>query len=206
MEDEAMIEQEAVKEKSRALAVALFDKWVRRRQARPMIRSTDNPKELSAVASENFKTQLVEPRRSQLKDMASLSQSMDFADQAALLVMMELPVLETSTLLHRLGRQIAEDSKATYFSKVNMADNCGCGCGCCCAAMSDLNYQEKVVLHYQTKPYSIDPFNELGIHADVRDGLLVKDFLESFEKLSHSISARINSRYHQMGREFSAIE
>ena len=201
-----MIEHEVVKEKSHKIAVALYDKWVRQRQARPMIRSTDNAKELSAVATENFKTQLVEPRRNHLKDVADLGHSISFADQAALLAMMELPVLETSTLLHRLGRQIAENYKATYFSKVNLADNCGCGCGCGCAAMADLNYQEKIVLHHQTKPYSIDPFNELKTPADVRDGLLVKDFLESYEKLSHTISARINNRYYEMGREFSAVE
>jgi hypothetical protein len=201
-----MIEQEVAKAKSNKLAVALYDKWVRQRQTRPMIQPTDNLKELSAVATENFKTQLVEPRRSHLKDMVDLGGSMSFADQAALLVMIELPVLETSTLLHRLGRQIAESSNATYFSKVNMADNCGCGCGCGCRVMADLKYQEKIVLHYQAKPYSIDPFNELGTSADVRDGLLVKDFLESYEKLSDSISARINSRYYQMGREFSPVE
>lgn len=201
-----MIEHEVAKEKSHKLAVALYDKWVRQRQARPMIRSTDKPKELPAIAKENFETQLVEPRRSQLKDMAGLGRSMSFADQVALLATMELPVLETSTLLHRLARQIAADPKAAYFSKDNMADNCGCGCGCGCLAMADLNYQDRIILHYQTKPYSIDPFNELGTSADVRDSLLVEDFLESFEKLSHSISARINTRYYQMGREFSAIK
>ena len=65
-----------------------------------------------------------------------------------------------------------------------MADN-GCGCGCGCAAMADLSYQEKIISHYQTKPYSIDPFNELGTPAEVRDALLVKDFLASYEVLSH---------------------
>jgi hypothetical protein len=51
------------------------------------------------------------------------------ADRVALLVMMELPVLETSTLLHRLSRQLAEDPEAKYFSTVNLRDNCGSGCG-----------------------------------------------------------------------------
>jgi hypothetical protein len=166
----------------------------------------DNTKELRSIANENFRTQLVEPRRNQLKELKELGRSISFADQAALLAMMELPVLESSSLLHRLGRQIAEDPSASYFSKVNMADNCGCGCGCGCAAMAELPYQEQIVLHYQTKPYSIDPFNELGTPTKVRDGLLVKDFLDSYEKLSTSIATRVNSRYFKMGREFSSEE
>jgi hypothetical protein len=168
-----------------------------------MIRSTDNPKELHAIAAENFKTQFVEPRKNHLNDLKQIGKSIAFSDQAALLAMMELPALEISTLLHRLGRQIAEDPKATYFSKVNLADNCGCGCGCGCAAMATLPYQEQIVLHHQTKPYSIDPFNELGTPVKVRDELLVTDFLDSYEKLSTSITDRVNSRYYQMGHAFA---
>lgn len=198
-----MIENEKNAQKSNEFTVKLYDKWVRERQKRPQIRFTENTKELPSIAAENFKTQLVEPRKNHLNELKELAKSIFFADQAALLVAMELPVLETSTLLHRLGRQIAEDPKATYFSKVNQADNCGCGCGCGCAAMTNLSYQEKIVLHHQAKPYSIDPFNELGTPTKVRDELLVKDFLESFEKLSNSIADRVNNRYYQMGRIFS---
>lgn len=200
-----MIENEINKQKSQKLAVLLYDKWVRERQKRPEFRvpSTDNPKELQEIANENFKTQLIEPRQSHLKDLKEVGKSINFADQVSLLVMMELPVLETSTLLHRLARQIAEDPEATYFSKVNLADNCGCGCGCGCRAMGNLTYQEKIVLHHQTKPYSIDPFNELDTTAKVRDALLVEDFMESYQKLSDSITERVNSRYYNIGRNFS---
>lgn len=199
-----MIEKEKNKQKSLKLAVQLYDKWVRERQRRPDIRSSDNPKELQTIANENFKTQMIEPRRKHLNDLKEVGKSATLSDQVALLVMMELPVLETSTLLHRLGRQIAEDPQATYFSKVNLADNCGCGCGCGCAAMGNLSYQEKIVLHHQTKPYSIDPFNELGTTTEVRDALLVEDFLESYQELSDTIAERVNNRYYQMGRAFSS--
>jgi hypothetical protein len=198
-----MIEREQDKNRSQELAVRVYDKWVRQRQNRGEIKTTDNVKELPAIASANFKNQLLEPRKSHLGDLKELGKTMTFADQASLLVMMELPVLETSSLLHRLGRQIAEDPESTYFSKINMSDNCGCGCGCGCAAMSGLPYQEQIVLHHQTKPYSIDPFNELGTPAKVRDSLLVKEFLESYEKLSHSIADRVHTRYYEMGRSFS---
>jgi hypothetical protein len=126
---------------------------------------------------------------------------MDFADQVALLVMTEIPTLETSTLLHRLSRQVTEDPDATYFSQFNMADNCGCGCGCGCAAMADLGYEERLVAHYQTKPYSIDPFNELGTSAETRDALLARDFLASYEKLSSSVTERVNQNYFRTARD-----
>ena len=198
-----MIEQAIEQQRSQELAVRLFDKWVRARQDRPPIRSTDDPKELKAIEQENFSSQLVEPRKRQLAELKELTPSVAFSDQAALLVLMELPALETSTLLHRLSRQIAADPGATYFSKINMADNCGVGCGCGCAAMADLSYQEQIVSHYQTKPYSIDPFNELGTDTETRDALLAKDFLASYEKLSGVVSERVNQRYFRMSRDFA---
>ncbi|MBA4175500.1 MAG: hypothetical protein C0505_02905 [Leptothrix sp. (in: Bacteria)] len=180
----------------------LFDGWVRARQNRPPIQSTDSRKELRKIEIENFRTQLVEPRKRQLEELKEASASMSFADQVALLVMAELPSLETSTLLHRLSRQVAADRNAPYFSKENMADNCGCGCGCGCAAMADLSYQEKIVSHYQTKPYSIDPFNELKTPTKTRDALMATEFLESVAHLSASVTRRVNERYFQMGRDF----
>jgi hypothetical protein len=198
-----MIEETAQQQRSQDLAVRLFDKWVRVRQERPPIESSDDPRELEKIEKENFRTQLVEPRKKQLSELKEVSASMTFSDQVALLVMMELPSLETSTLLHRLSRQIAGDPKATYFSQVNMADNCGSGCGCCCGAMADLSYQEQIVSHYQTKPYSIDPFNELGTSAKTRDALLVEDFLASYEMLSRTVGERVNQRYFGMARDFS---
>jgi hypothetical protein len=190
-------------QRSQRLALGLFDRWVRQRQNRPPIESTDDPKQLKKIEKENFRTQLVEPRKAQLAQLKEASGDMTLADQTALLVMMEIPSLETSTLLHRLSRQIAADPEATYFSKVNMGDNCGTGCGCGCHAMADLSYQEKIVSHYQTKPYSIDPFNELGTPARARDALLVKDFLASYEGLSQSVVERVNARYFDMARKFA---
>jgi hypothetical protein len=198
-----MIEREASTHKSQEVAVRLYDKWVRERQRRPDILSTDNPKELPSIAKNNFKTQLVEPRRSHLQDLKKVVGSMMFADQAALLATIELPLLETSSLVHRLARQVAEDPQARYFSKINLADNCGCGCGCGCGAMVNLDYLDRIAMHHQTKPYSIDPFNELETPANVRDELLAKDFLDSFERLSASISERVNARCFKMGRAFS---
>jgi hypothetical protein len=190
-------------QRSQQAALRLFDKWTRDRQHRPEILTTDDKAQLRRVEHENFRTQLVEPRKKQLEELKAHGHHIAFSDTAALLAMMELPVLETSTLLQRLSRQIAADATATYFSKVNMADNCGCGCGCGCAAMADLSYQEQILAHYQTKPYSIDPFNELAIPAETRDALLVKDFLASYEVLSHSVSERVNQRHFRIGRDFA---
>ena len=191
--------------RSQQTALRLFEKWTRDRQDRPDIQSPDNKADLKRAEHENFRTQLVEPRKKQLEELKQAGHEVAFSDKAALLAMMELPVLETSTLLQRLSRQIVADPKAAYFSKVNMADNCGCGCGCGCAAMADLSYQEKIISHYQTKPYSIDPFNELGTPAEVRDALLVKDFLASYEVLSHSVSERVNQRHFRVGRDFAEL-
>jgi hypothetical protein len=188
---------------SRELALKLYDRWVRERQNRPPIHSSDNLKEMERIAKQNFATQLVEPRKQQLAELKEVKANMDFPDQVALLAMMELPVLETSTLLHRLSRQVAADPAATYFSKVNLADNCGCGCGCGCAAMANLDYQDRVVLHYQAKPYSVDPFNELGIPVEVRDKMLATEFMQSFQALAETVGSKVNQRYYRMAQEFA---
>jgi hypothetical protein len=197
------IEQEKLSIRSRELAVSLYDKWVRERQTRPDLRFTDNPKELEKIAKENFSSQKAEPRRKHLADLKELNKSMEFPDQVALLAMMELPVLETSTLLHRLSRQVAADPNAVYFSKVNMADNCGCGCGCGCAAMASLGYEEKIILESQAKPYSVDPFNELGTPAATRDKLLALEFIGSFQAISEAVGDKVNRRYFQMAQDFA---
>jgi hypothetical protein len=180
---------------SRNRAVNLYQQWVRARQNRPPIRSSNDPKLLPAIEEENFRTQLVEPRKRQLDELKATGDQIAFPDKVALLVTTEIPTLETSTLLQRLAGQLAVDPDATYFSQVNMADNCGCGCGCCCAAMTDLSYQEQIVAHYQTKPYSIDPFNELGTAVETRDNLRVSDFLESFQAVSAQINTQVNQRF-----------
>jgi hypothetical protein len=70
--------------------------------------------------------------------------------------------------------------------------------------MAGLPYEEQIRFHHATKPYSIDPFNELETPVEERDSLLISDFLRSYDELSHSISERVNGRYYQMGREFSS--
>lgn len=124
-----MIEQTERQIKSRELAVKLYDTWVRERQKRPDIRCTDNEKELKEVRRENFLSQVAKPRQRHLDQLKRVAKEMTTADKVALLVMMELPAIEISTLLHRLGRQIAESPDAAYFSLVNQRDNCGSGCG-----------------------------------------------------------------------------
>lgn len=69
--------------------------------------------------------------------------------------------------------------------------------------MAGLPYEEQIRTHHSTKPYSIDPFNELGTPQEERDSLLIKDFLESYGRLSASIAERVNARYQRIGREFA---
>jgi hypothetical protein len=124
-----MIDQEAASLKSQEIALKLYDRWVRQRQRRGDITCSDNKKDVEKLARANFEAQVVEPRKSHLKEMREVAGSMTMADKVALLVTMELPALESSTLLHRLSRQLAEDPEAKYFSTVNLRDNCGSGCG-----------------------------------------------------------------------------
>jgi hypothetical protein len=124
-----MVDREIASNKSQQIAVKLYDRWVRQRQQRGDITCSDNEKEVERLARANFQAQVVEPRKRHLSDLKQVAGSMTMADRVALLVMMELPVLETSTLLHRLSRQLAEDPEAKYFSTVNLRDNCGSGCG-----------------------------------------------------------------------------
>ncbi len=198
-----VIDKETRSARSRQLAVKLYDQWVRERQNRPDIKTTKDLKELHKIAKENFATQLVKPRERHLAQIRELKQSVEFPEQVALLAMMELPVLETSALLHRLGRQIAADPEAKYFSPINLADNCGCGCGCGCAAMASLDLEDRLALHHQAKPFSVDPFNELDTPTEARDGLLVREFLASFQAISEDIAGRVNRRYFQMARDFA---
>jgi hypothetical protein len=69
--------------------------------------------------------------------------------------------------------------------------------------MAGLPYEEQIRTHHATKPYSIDPFNELETSKEERDALLVRDFLESFGTLSRSVAERVNQRYHNMARDFA---
>lgn len=62
--------------------------------------------------------------------------------------------------------------------------------------MASLPYEERINAHMDTKTYSIDPFNEIGVSEKERDTLLIKDFLSSYEKLSDSVSKKVNSKYY----------
>lgn len=183
-------------------ALRLYDRWVRQRQNRPSLIIPKDAAELKSLGLRNFVTQLIEPRKRHLEQLKEASKELTTADKVALLVMLEFPVLETSTLLHKLTAQLTLDPDATYFSKVNQDSNCGTGCGCGCAAMATLPYEERINQHRTAKPFSIDPFNEVGIPEKERDSLLIRDFLSSFESLSSGISERVNKRYFNMGREF----
>lgn len=61
--------------------------------------------------------------------------------------------------------------------------------------MASLPYEERINAHFDTKPFSIDPFNELGTPEEERDALLIQDFLHSYEAISNSVSEKINARY-----------
>ena len=199
-----MVEQANHATKSKELALKAYDGWVRERQKRPNFRIPEGKAGLKELGLDNFRTQLAEPRRMHLEKLKQHQSELATADIVALLVMMELPALEISTLLHKLSLQLTRNPNAPYFSKENQADNCGCGCGCGCSAMMDLPWDERINAHMDAKPFSIDPFNEAGVPEKERDALLIKDFLQSHEAISHSVSERVNDRYFRIGRDFSA--
>ena len=125
-----MIEQTKRAVKSRKLALKLYDNWVRERQRRPKeLQCAQSEDELTQLRLVNFRIQLAEPRRRHLEQLKEVAPEMSTADKVALLVMLELPALEISSLLHRLSVQLAARADANYFDEVNQADNCGSGCG-----------------------------------------------------------------------------
>ena len=124
-----MIKQTRQQIKSQDLALELYDRWVRKRQERPPHERPKNEKELKKLGLTNLVNQLIEPRQGHLKEMKEVAKQMTIADKTALLVKLEIPVLETSALLHKLTMQLAKDPVAPYFSQVNQDDNCGSGCG-----------------------------------------------------------------------------
>lgn len=195
-----MLEKKYESSKSRQLVIKLLDTFVRGRQRRAFVVPKDTKKELEKLGLQNFIYQVIDPRKSHLTKIKKLKEELEFSDIVALLVMMELPALEISTLLHRLSTQLMENAEATFFSKENQAFNCGCGS--CCSAMMDMPYEQRINVHMDAKPYSIDPFNELEIPERERDSLLVRDFLDSFHAISHKASDLINLRYFEIGKTF----
>jgi len=124
-----MIEQAKRTGGSRQLALKLYTRWTRRRQQRPDLIIPQGEAQLKELGLKNFVNQLAEPRRKQLEELKQVATELSIADKVALLVMTELPVLETSTLLQKLSTQLMKDENAPYFSKVNQNENCGSGCG-----------------------------------------------------------------------------
>ncbi len=124
-----MIEQTEQIIRSKALASKLYDTWVRQRQDRPKVKYPKTESELKDISKENFKNQFAAPRQKHLEQLRKVAKEMSIADKVALLVMLELPTVEASTLLHRLSMQLVQNPDATYFSKVNQEENCGTGCG-----------------------------------------------------------------------------
>ncbi len=68
--------------------------------------------------------------------------------------------------------------------------------------MASLPYEERINIHRSAKPFSIDPFNEVEIPQKERDALLIRDFLNSYESLSDTVTEKVNNRYYQVGRTF----
>lgn len=197
-----MYEMKRQQAKSREAAVALYDTWVRERQRRKPFIVLGPDDDFEKVGLENFNTQSTDPRRSHLNQLKEFGEVLTTADKVALLVKLELSPLEASALMHRMSVQVALDPDAVYFSKENLADNCGCGCGSCCGSLQRLPYDERINVHRQLKPFSVDPFNEAEISEEERDALLIRDFLDSYGALSQDVTARIDDRYYEMGAKF----
>lgn len=181
-------------ELSNEMVIKLYNGWIARRLKRPdfIVPSTaEGQKELGL---KNYFSQHVSPRKDHLQDLKNVSDKMDMSDIVALLVKLELPVIETTTLLTKLNSQVKKNPKAVYFSKVNQNDNCGCGCGCNCFTLLHMSYEDRINQHKINKPHSIDPFNELEIPEKKRDDLLIKDFLVSYKKITKLISDNIENK------------
>ncbi len=65
--------------------------------------------------------------------------------------------------------------------------------------MASLPYEDRIRLHAETKCFSIDPFNEIGLPQEERDALLIRDFLKSYRGLSEGVAAKVNARYFGAG-------
>jgi hypothetical protein len=174
---------------SQQALVKMYESWViDRARRRDEFTPTASEENLTKVRELNFRVQELEPRRTALAELKGAAASVSTADKVAMLVVLELSRLNGSVLIERLTAQLAADPNARYFSPSNMADNCGCGCGCGCATLQRFPYEERIALHRQLKPFSIDPFSEAGISAEARDSLLVKDFLTAYESVGETVA------------------
>jgi hypothetical protein len=174
--------------------IKIYSGWISRRLKRPNFIIPTSEQGQKELGLKNYESQHVLPRKDHLEDLKAYVDEFNIADIVSLLVKLELPVVETTTLLTKLNAQLTKDPKAVYFSRVNQNDNCGCGCGCNCFTISKLRYEDRINQHKINKPHSIDPFNELGIPEKGRDELLIKDFLSSYKRISRVIAKEIESK------------
>ena len=89
------------------LALKLYDTSIHERQKRPDFLVPKREADLKDIGMKNFSSQLAQPWREHLEQLAEVASEISTADTVALLVMLELPALEISTLLHRLSIQLA---------------------------------------------------------------------------------------------------
>ena len=101
----------------------LYSKWVQKRLDRPPAVCRDRSgkevdwkeeKTRSSLGSENFNNVLLKPREEHLSQLREAGDLLTTADKAALLVMMELPMLEASSLVETLSQKLLEDPDATH--------------------------------------------------------------------------------------------
>lgn len=201
--DEKTVSAELEKKgESTKIALKLYDTTIRERINRKGFEPYKTKEDLERIGTKNFNIQLVEPRKKFIHQIKEMGEKLTTADKVALLMLEGLPTLETSALIHKLSAQTIADPEAIYFSKTNQAENCGCGaCNEGSGCGKNMSYEKKLLEHYTAKPYSIDPFNEVGLTETERDSLKIKDLLESYEKISDGITTKINRRYFNLNRE-----
>lgn len=122
-----MVQQQ--KEDSTEKALELYEIWVNERQNRPDVKCSEDKAGVNELRKENFSNQVVKPRKNHIEQLKKSSRDISFADMVSLLVMLELPAIEISTLLQRLNSEMLDNPTARYFSEVNQVARCGCGCG-----------------------------------------------------------------------------
>jgi hypothetical protein len=200
--NEKMVEESSEKKSASAkIALRLYDNHIRERFNRNKLEPYKDQADLERIGNKNYITQLLEPRRKFVQQLKEAGDKVTTADKVALLWIEQLPTLEISALIHKLSVQALHDPNAIYFSKLNQADNCGCGgCNQGSGCGKNMSFEDKYQLVTRAKPYSIDPFNEVGLTDVERDSLKIKDLLGSYEKISDGV-AKINRRYFDLHRE-----
>lgn len=201
MDEKSISVESKKKEASSKIALSLYDRAIRERINRKGFEPYKTKADIERIDTKNFAIQLVEPRKKFIQRIKEMGDKITTADKVALLMIEGLPTLETSALIHKISTQAMHDPNAIYFSKMNQEDNCGCGsCNQGSGCGKNMPYEKKLLEHYTVKPYSIDPFNEVGLTDEERDSLKIKDLLESYERLSDGIANKVNRRYFDLSR------